>query len=112
MLERAQIVSSTVKDSMHINRLSLIGVEDKIVLNNEVTIAEVGKVLFFRNSTHVHISGEKLEAVFDLRGKRFSGRWSISCNIRDNLCEVVFRNPKRSNVVLRPTHGCASGDPS
>ena len=39
-LEQAQIISRTVKDAMHEDRLFFYHVENKIVLNDEVAISQ------------------------------------------------------------------------
>jgi hypothetical protein len=49
-----------VKNSVDVDLLAFDGVEDEIVLNNEVTVVQTGKFLLFRNSAQAGTAGKKL----------------------------------------------------
>jgi len=58
LLEETLIIPSTVKNSMDEDCLAFDGVEDKVVLNNEVAIM-AGKILFLGNSSQAGILSQE-----------------------------------------------------
>jgi len=52
-LKQTQIVSSAMEDTMDVNCLTLDGIKDKVVVNNEVPVVEPSELLLFWNLPQV-----------------------------------------------------------
>ena len=111
-LEQAQIVAGTMEDAMHVDRFALNGIEDQVVLDDEIAISQTEESFLIGNASQVGILGKAGEAFLDSGGESFCCRRPFGSNIGHDFSQVILGNPKEPNGVLRLIHGSAFGDPS
>ena len=88
-------------------RLRAHGIENKIIVNDEIAVAKPGEFLFSRDSAESRVVREPRKPGFDLIGKLFSGGDIILRNKRDDFGEIVFRDAEELYRKLTGTHAAA-----
>jgi len=94
MLEESDVIAGTMKDAMHVNRLSFDDVKGEVVLNNQVSVSEASKLFLVGNASQAGISRKQSKFLFNESGQRLCCRRSIRSNVGYDFREIVFGNPQ------------------
>ena len=97
---------------MHIDRFALNGIEDQIVLDDEIAISQAKECFLLGNPSQMRILSKAREVSLDSGGESFCCGRALSSNVCHNFRQVILGDPKEPNRVLRLIHGSASGGPS
>ena len=97
---------------MHADCSSFDGVEDKIILDNEVSVPQTRQFFLLRAAAQHGVFRQKGKVLFDFVRQCLCCLRTIRRNIHYDLVEIVFRSSKQSDVVFKPAHGGAFGGPS
>ncbi len=106
-LEQTQVISGTMKDAMHVNRLIFDLVEYQVVLDYEVSVSQSSQFFFLWDPTKRGLLCEKAYVLFNLVRNIFGCRGAVGGNVNHDLVQIVFSDPKKLYVVLRLCHGFA-----
>lgn len=97
---------------MHVDRVPLNGVENQVILDDEIAISQTKESFFVGNTPQVGILGEAGETSFYAGSEFISCQRTVGGDVRHDFRQVILSNSEEPDGVLRSIHGSASGGPS
>ncbi len=92
---------------MDVNSLALNSIKYEVVLDDQVSITQAREFFFSGYLAEVRMVSQNFNAFFDLCQHRLCRGRAIRSNERNDLRQIILRNPEESDGVPRlpRTHG-------